>query len=81
MGYVTVASVFLDLLKVRDLDEERPVDPVEFRKTEQAESVDSAFPGCNVVVDGETSAKASFRRVLHEVMADVSVFSDGESLT
>jgi hypothetical protein len=80
MAYITVASVFLDLLKVRMLDEDRPVDPKEFRKTEKAEAIDSAFPGCNVVVDDEASAKSSLRKILYELMNDVRVFSDGESL-
>ncbi len=80
MGYVTVASVFIDLAKARKLDEQRPVNPVEFRKTQSPESIDSAFPGCNVVVDAEISAKSSLRKVLYELMASVRIFEDGESL-
>ncbi|WP_420628755.1 DNA double-strand break repair nuclease NurA [Candidatus Leptofilum sp.] len=80
MGYVTVASVFIDLEKARKLDEQRPVNPVEFRKTQSPESIDSAFPGCNVIVDKEISAKSSLRKVLYELMESVRIFEDGESL-
>lgn len=80
MGYVTVASVFIDLEKARELDERRPVNPVEFRKTQSPASVDSAFPGCNVIVDEEFSAKSSLRKVLYELMGSVRIFDDGETL-
>lgn len=81
IGYITVASVFLDLVKVRELDKYRPVDPKEFRKTEEADSIDSAFPGCNVVVDKENSAKSSLRKILYELMNKTSVFGDSEGET
>lgn len=32
VGYVTVASVLLDLKRIDELDQQRPVDPVAFRK-------------------------------------------------
>ena len=47
VGYCTVASVLLDLLKIEQLDASRPVDPREFRKTEEASTFDAAMPGCN----------------------------------
>jgi hypothetical protein len=42
VGYCTVASVLLDLLKIDELDSARPVDPREFRKTEEASTLDAA---------------------------------------
>ena len=56
VGYCTVASVLLDLLKIEELDASRPVDPREFRKTEEASTLDAAMPGCNVVTRTHTSA-------------------------
>jgi len=81
VGYCTVASVLLDLLKVEQLDAARPVDPREFRKTEEASTLDAAMPGCNVVTRTHTSAVDSFREVLFENFHDVIVDAeDGKSL-
>lgn len=66
VGYVTVASVLLNLKLLSTLDEERPIDPVEFRKTEDAATVDAALPGCNVRVRGHASASISFREAIYE---------------
>lgn len=79
-SYVTVASVLVDMVKLRKLDEDRPVEPREFRKTERADSIDCALPGCNVVSEGDDSASQSLRRKVYEVMADVQMVDDGESL-
>ena len=35
VGYCTVASVLLNLAKLGQLDESRPIDPTEFRKVRQ----------------------------------------------
>ncbi len=79
-AYVTVASVMLDVAKVRELDQQRPVNPVLFRSTQSVESLDCALPGSNVLIRGEESAIASLRRALLDVMADQRAFADGESL-
>jgi hypothetical protein len=80
VGYVTVASVFLDLARMRELDVDRPIDPKELRETEKSESIDAALPSCNVVVEGQSSAKASLRKELYEIMKEVCIFEGGESL-
>jgi hypothetical protein len=80
VGYVTVASVILNLALLDELDKSRPVNPVAYRETEDAESIDSVFPGCNIVIDDERSAKGSFRKVLYEVLSEKRLFEDGESL-
>jgi hypothetical protein len=79
-AYLTVASVLINTAKVRDLDQARPVDPVSFRDTEHSDSIDCAVPGCNVVWEGEENAESSLRRSLLEVMSDVRLAADGESL-
>ncbi len=71
VGYVTVASVLLDLDRVSRLDESRPIDPREFRKTEQAETIDSALPGSNVVTINQKSACSSFRQEVYEIFHDI----------
>lgn len=73
VGYVTVASVLLNLVEMSRLDEQRPVDPVEFRATEQAATVDAALPGSNVVTRDHKSARAAFRESAFEVFHDAVV--------
>jgi len=76
IGYCTAASVLLDLRLVGELDATRPVDPVEFRKTEQAASVDAALPGSNVITRRQNSARASFREELYDLLTDIIVDED-----
>lgn len=79
-SYVTVSSVLLDVQKMRQLDAQRPADPREFRKIEDADSIDSALPGCNVIADGQTSAPASLRRMLFDEFLTRRMDADGETL-
>ncbi|MGH8566095.1 MAG: hypothetical protein ACREXW_19220 [Gammaproteobacteria bacterium] len=67
VGYLTVASVLLDLGAVDRLDAARPADPVAFRKTEEAATIDAALPGSNVVRRTHKNAKVAFREELFEV--------------
>jgi hypothetical protein len=80
VSYITIASVMLDMAKVRSLDQYRPVNPVEFRKTEQSESIDSALPGCNVILDDDLSARTSLRKAIYEIFENAQVFPDCETL-
>lgn len=81
VGYCTVASVLLDLLKIEELDSSRPANPQEFRKTEEASTLDAALPGCNVVTRTHLSAVDSFREALFENFHDVNIDGgDGTSL-
>ena len=80
-SYITVASVILDIDKMRELDRQRPVDPKQFREIENAQSIDCALPGCNVISEGEKSAKASLRKSIFEVFSSFQAFDEGgESL-
>ncbi len=80
VGYITAASVLLDVKKMRRLDEQRPVNPREFATIEQAETIDSALPCSNVVLDDEESAEASFRRAIFELFQAQRLSDEGESL-
>jgi hypothetical protein len=70
VGYVTVASVLLNLKEIDRLDQQRPADPREFRKTEEAASIDAALPGSNVVTGIHNHARDSFREALFDVLHD-----------
>ena len=76
VGYCTVASVLLDLKAIGQLDAYRPVDPREFRKTEEAATIDAALPGTNVVTRDHLSARHAFREALFDVFHDVIVDED-----
>ncbi len=80
VGYVTIASVLLDVAKMVKLDSQRPVDPKEFRTIESAESIDSALPTANVVIDNEPDTSASFRRAFFELLRSKRMSEHGESL-
>ncbi len=79
-SYVTVASVMLDVARIKDLDRARPVNPKVFSKTLQAESIDCALPGCNVISEGERSSVGSLRKSIFDVFKTVRMSSDAESL-
>ncbi len=78
--YLTVAAVMLDVLKMRELDKQRPVHPKEFRSTQRTGSLDCVLPGCNVILKDEDSSSASFRRAFFEETQAVSSTEGGETL-
>lgn len=80
IGYVAVASVLTFIDKIRELDKQEFIDPVELRKAEKTESFDSVFPGCNVILDSELTSMASMRKAVYEEFKNYKVFADGESL-
>lgn len=79
-SYIAIASVILDIEKMKELDQQRPVDPKKFRKTQRVEPLDCALPGCNVVYEGESSAEASLRKAVFEVFKTNRMSTDGETL-
>lgn len=79
VGYITVASVLLKLALIDELDENRPVDPVKFRTTEEAATSPAALPGSNVVTRDYMSARDSFRAELYELFHDAVVDDDETS--
>ncbi len=79
-GYITVASVLIDLKLISELEKKEFIEPKKFRETEKASTIESVFPGCNVILDTEKNAKASLRRALFEELKNNVIFSDGETL-
>jgi len=80
-GEVTVASVLLDLKKVRELEKEDFIEPKKFRETESVSFMENPyFPGCNVTIAGEKSAKSSLRRMLFDGLKNNQIFSECETL-
>jgi hypothetical protein len=79
-GYITIASVLIDLKLVKELENHEFVSPKIFRETEKASSIESVFPGCNVIIDTEKTAKSSMRKALFEELKSNIIFTDGETL-
>ena len=79
-SYLTVASVLINAARTRELDQQRPIDPRDFRTIEQAESIDCALPGCNIIYEDEISANSSLRRALFEVLNTTRLEADNETL-
>src|SRR5690606_17917450 len=79
-GYITIASVLIDLKLIGELEKKEFVEPKKFRETEKASTIESVFPGCNVILDNEKSAKSSLRRALFEELQNNTIFTDGETL-
>lgn len=75
VGYLSVASVLLDLAAIETLDNRRPANPVEFRKTEQIATIDAALPGSNVITRTHTSARVAFREEVYDVFHSTIVDS------
>jgi len=80
IGYITVASVLLFMDKIREHSREEFIDPKKFRETEKAATIDTVFPGCNIILDTETSAKSSMRKTLFNELKTYSVFNGSETL-
>jgi hypothetical protein len=73
VGYITVASVLMDLSLVEQLDSDRPIDPVQYRKTESASAIDAALPGSNVVTRRQKAARSSFREELFDYFNSIII--------
>lgn len=79
-GYLTVAAVLIKLDLVRQFAKHEFIDPKKFRETEKASTIESVIPGCNIIIEGEPSAKASMRKALFEELQSNVIFSEGETL-
>lgn len=78
VGYCSVASILLNLAEVERLDAQRPVDPTDFRRTEEPASDAAAMPGCNVITRDNITAKDSFREAVFDLFHD-AIFDDDDS--
>ena len=79
-GYVTISAVLIIEKAVREFAKLDFIDPKKFRETEKASTIESVIPGCNIIIEGEKSAKASMRRALFEELQSTRAFEEGETL-
>ena len=80
VGYITISSVLLLMDRINDLENEQFIDPRKYRETEQVSSMESLFYGCNVVLEGETSAKSSTRKAIYDDFNKRFIFKNTETL-
>jgi hypothetical protein len=80
IGYITVSTVVILLDKVRGIEKSEFIDPKKFRETERPSSIDSIYVGCNVVLEGETTAKSSMRKILYNQLREKRIFKNTETL-
>lgn len=80
VGYVTVASVLLDMSKMKEVESSDFIDPRAVRETESVSSIEAVFPGANIVKEGEKNAKATYRRTLFNQLQEKQIFNNCETL-
>ena len=79
-GYITISAVLIIEKAVQKFAKQDFIDPKKFRETEKASTIETVIPGCNVIIEGEKSAKASMRKALYEELQNTRVFEEGETL-
>lgn len=83
IGYIVVASVLLDMTKIKSIENQDFPDPRDVMSTETAQTIEAVFPGCNVMDKDETEAvdtKSWFRKKLYEELETHRFFDGGETL-
>jgi len=76
-GYITIASVLIDLEKIRSIEFEKFPDPRAVNEIETASTLESVFPGCNVFKSENEAPKEYLRRKIFEELKETSAFPDG----
>lgn len=79
-GYITISAVLIIEKNVREFSKQDFIDPKKFRETEKASTIETVIPGCNVILKGENSAKASMRKALFDELQNTKAFGEGETL-
>jgi hypothetical protein len=80
LGYITISAVLIIEREIRNLAKQDFIDPQKFRETERSAAIDTVIPGCNVVIDNDSTAKASMRKSLYEALKNEKAFEEGETL-
>lgn len=76
-GCITIASVLINLAKIRDIESEKFPDPRAVNETETPYTFEAIFPGCNVFESENEAPKEFLRRKIYEELKGTSAFSDG----
>lgn len=80
-GCITIASVLIDLKKIRTIETQKFPDPRSVYDTETPSAFEAVFPGSNVFVSEDETPKEYLRRRIYEELKETKAFPDGgESL-
>ena len=80
LGFVSVATVLLDVDLIDALRQERTPDPAEVQRTTLADGEEFVLPGSNVQLEDTRDPKHSFRRQLHDALSEMRCDPSGETL-
>ena len=76
-GYITIASVLIDMEKIKVIQSEKFPDPRKVNAIESASTFESVFPGCNVFQSKTEAPKEFLRRKIYEELQEISAFPNG----
>lgn len=80
VGVVTVASVFIDLDKLRAVRDNGMPDPRRFKDLHTKSGIEMLLPSTNMVLDTHVDARSSYRAELFHNLNETRVLDDGETL-
>lgn len=80
MGVVTVASVMIDLHKLRQTRDNGVPNPRKFHDLYQPHGIELFVPSTNMVTEGHSDARESYRAEFFRALGDERLADDGESL-
>ena len=80
IGFLSVATVLLNVDLIRTQGDERIPDPVQVGLTTTSDSVEFALPGGNVHMAGVNDPKHAFRREFYDALSRMPLEREGESL-
>ena len=71
VGFITLSTVLLKTEELNRVSKIRPIDPVQYRKTQDLTTTAAALPGANVITGNNPDAQTSFRNELYRMLETV----------
>lgn len=72
VGYMTLSTVVLRTAELANVSRYRPMNPVDYRHTQDLATAAAALPGANIVTRHHQSARTSFRNELYRMLQTVT---------
>lgn len=80
IGFVSVATVLIDVHRLMSEAEKASIDPAQFNQIQTSHPFTTVLAGTNMVREGEPDARATFRRDWFQILEETKPASDAESL-
>ena len=68
VGFITLSTVLLKTAELNRVSQYRPMDPVDYRRTQDETTAAAALPGANIITGNHSSARTSFRNELYRML-------------